>query len=186
MRWKKEFLATEAAGGVLMTLWNGRNTSGAIALVAGLLLCLLWGNAMGAENSIEIGLVEDVILVPWGVKVPARVDTGAAMTSLDARGLKVQGNTVEFSLPKKYGGQKLSLPIVKWMRFRSAEARDRRPVVEMDLCIGSRLIRTQINLNNRSGVEYPLLLGRNVLQHDFVVNCTREKCAPPSCPGVTR
>ncbi len=169
-----------------MIFRNERKTSGAVLLIAGILLCLLWGEAMGAEERVEIGLVEDVVLMPWGVKLPARIDTGAAMTSLDARGLKVEGEIAAFSLPKKYGGLKLSLPIVKWTRFRSSEARSRRPVVEMDLCIGNRLIRAQVNLNNRAGVEYPLLLGRNVLQQDFVINCTKEKCAPPSCPEVPR
>jgi len=169
-----------------MIFRNEKKTSGAILLIAGLLLCLLWGEAMAAEDRVEIGLVEDVVLMPWGVKLPARVDTGAAMTSLDARGLKVQGGVAEFRLPKEYGGLKLSLPVVKWMRFRSSESRDRRPVVEMDLCVGNRLIRTELNLNNRAGVEYPLLLGRNVLQRDFVIDCKKEKCAPPSCPGVPR
>jgi hypothetical protein len=169
-----------------MIFRNDKKTAGAIPLIAGLLLCLLWGEAMGAEDRVEIGLVEDVVLMPWGVKLPARIDTGAAMTSLDARRLKVRGDVAEFSLPKEYGGLKLSLPIVKWMRFRSSESRDRRPVVEMDLCVGNRLIRTQLNLNNRSGVEYPLLLGRNVLQRGFVIDCTKENCAPPSCPEVPR
>lgn len=35
-----------------------------------------------AEEKIAIGLLEDMILLPWGVKLPARIDTGAATSSL--------------------------------------------------------------------------------------------------------
>ena len=30
---------------------------------------------VNTEEKIAIGLVEDVILLPWGVKLPARIDT---------------------------------------------------------------------------------------------------------------
>jgi hypothetical protein len=140
------------------------------------------GNAVGAEEKIAIGLVEDIILVPSGVKMPARIDTGAAMSSLDARDVVVKGDIVEFKLPEKYGGMQLRLPIVAWKTVRSAEARDRRPVVMMEFCLGSKHIRTQVNLNDRSQVKYPFLVGRNALKKDFVVDCMKERCAPPICP----
>jgi hypothetical protein len=137
---------------------------------------------MGAEGKTTVGLVEDVILVPWGVRLPARIDTGAAMSSIDARDMVVKGDIVEFTLPKKYGGTKVSLPIVGWKTVRSSEARERRPVVMMEFCLGSRLIRAQVNLNDRSGVKYPFLVGRNALKSDFVVDCMKQRCAPPTCP----
>jgi hypothetical protein len=140
------------------------------------------GNALGAEKKITVGFVEEIILMPWGVRLPARIDTGAGMSSLDARDLVVKGDIVEFKLPKKYGGKQLSLPIVGWKTVRSSEARDRRPVVMMEFCLGSKLIRAQVNLNDRSGVKYPFLVGRNALAKDFVVDCTKERCAPPICP----
>ena len=46
-----------------------------------------------AQERITIGLVEEIILLPWGVKIPARIDTGAAVSSLDVRGLTVKGKT---------------------------------------------------------------------------------------------
>lgn len=146
------------------------------------MLFFLCGNAMGAEKKTTVGLVEDVILVPWGIRLPARIDTGAAMSSLDARNMVVKGDLVEFALPEKYGGTKLSLPIEGWKTVRSSEARERRPVVTIEFCLGSKLIRAQVNLNDRSGVKYPFLVGRNALTRDFVVDCMKQRCAPPTCP----
>ena len=137
---------------------------------------------MGEEKKITVGVVEEIILMPWGVRLPARIDTGAAMSSLDARDIVIKGDTVEFKLPKKYGGKQLSLPIASWRTVRTSEARERRPVVFLEFCLGSKLVRTQVNLNDRSGVKYPFLVGRNALQKDFVVDCNKERCAPPTCP----
>ncbi|RPJ11406.1 MAG: hypothetical protein EHM36_01490 [Deltaproteobacteria bacterium] len=137
-----------------------------------------------AGEKIVIGEIEDIILLPWGIKLPARIDTGAAISSLDAQELKVEADFAEFKLPRKHGGKQLRLPIVDWCDIRSSEVRERRPIVEVDMCIGSKRVRTKVNLNNRSGVKYPLLIGRNTLKENFVVDCTRERCSPPSCPEV--
>lgn len=138
-----------------------------------------------AEEKITIGSVEDVILLPWGQKIPARIDTGAATSSLDARELVIHDGVAEFKLPEQLGGLQLRLPVVEWKHIRSAEAREDRPVVEIDLCMGSKRLRVRANLNDRSQVKYPLILGRNALKKHFVVDCMQERCLPPpSCPEV--
>jgi len=134
-----------------------------------------------AKERITIGAQEEVILLPWGVKLPARVDTGAATTSLDARHLVVKGNMAEFQLPEEYGGLQLRLPVVAWRTVRSAEHRERRPVVEMEFCLGPKRLRARVNLNDRAQVKYPVIIGRNMLKHGFVVDCTQSSLAPPSC-----
>ncbi len=139
--------------------------------------------AMAAEK-ITIGEVEDVILLPWRVRLPARIDTGAATSSLDARDLKVKGNMAEFKLPKKYGNLQVRLPVIGWQQIRGADFKERRPVVEITLCMGPKLIHVQVTLNDRSMVRYPLIIGRNVLKDNFVVDCTASNCFPPSCPEV--
>jgi hypothetical protein len=143
---------------------------------------LIAAQTVNAGERITIGEVEDVILIPWGVKLPARIDTGAATSSLDARELKIHGNIAEFKLPKKYGGLKLRLEVLEWQNIRSADFRERRPVVEITFCMGPKLIRANVTLNDRSTVKYPLIVGRNVLKENFVVDCTQTNCLPPSCP----
>jgi hypothetical protein len=141
------------------------------------------GTVEPAEK-VTVGLVEEVVLLPWKVRIPARIDTGAAISSLDARDITIRGKTAEFSLPEKYGGLRISRPIVAWRTIRSAGAKDHRPVVVLEFCLGSQVIRAHVNLNDRSQVKYPLLVGRNALRKNFVVDCMRERCAPPTCPEV--
>lgn len=138
---------------------------------------------MAAEGEkIHIGLVEDVVLLPWKIKLPARIDTGAALSSLDARDIKIENNMVSFKLPPRYKGLQLTLPIADQKSIRSADARERRPVVEIELCIGPKHFRALVTLNDRSKVRYPLLIGRNILEERFVIDCMKSNCAPPSCP----
>jgi len=147
-------------------------------------LFLLTPGTIGAEEKIVIGAIEDVILLPWGVKLPARVDTGAAKSSLDAREIKVRDDRVEFKLPKKYGDLQLRLPVVEWKHVRTPSGRERRPIVELEICLGSKRIHTKMNLTDRSMVKYPLILGRNFLKEDYVVDVKRRKTAPPICPDI--
>ena len=137
-----------------------------------------------AEEKVTIGTVEDVFLLPWKVKLPARIDTGAAKSSLDAQELKVHEDRVEFKLPRKYGGLHLRLPIIEWRHVRTPEGLERRPVVELEICLGSSRIRTLVNLADRSMVKYPLILGRNFLKENFVVDVKRRRTSKPNCPDI--
>ena len=152
--------------------------------IALFIISFILGGIVEAKERITVGRVEEVVLLPWGVKLPARIDTGAAQTSLDARDMVIKGDIVDFKLPEKYGGLQLSLPIVARKIVRSAEAREQRPVVMMEFCFGGKHIRTRVNLNDRSKVKYPLLVGRNALKKNFIVDVMKEKCAPPICPEV--
>ena len=76
-------------------------TWGLIFLLVSIILLLPSGKGDAGEK-ITIGDVEDVVLMPWGVRLPARIDTGAATSSLDARDLKVKDSVAVFKLPKKY------------------------------------------------------------------------------------
>jgi hypothetical protein len=147
-------------------------------------LSLLVLGTANAEEKITLGAVEDVILLPWGVRLPARIDTGAAKSSLDARELVIQDGMVGFKLPQEFGGVQLRLPIIEWEHVRSPDGRQQRPVVELELCIGSKRIRSKVNLTDRSMVKYPLILGRNFLRKNFVVDVKRRMTAPPRCSDI--
>jgi hypothetical protein len=138
---------------------------------------------VGADSRITLSRAEEVILLPWNIRLLARIDTGATVTSLDARQLKIDGNEAEFRLPEEYGGALLRLPIAGWRHVRSSKGREERPVVEIDLCVASKKIRVKANLNDRSMVKYPIILGRNALKDHFIVDVNkRSKSIPPSCP----
>jgi len=149
-----------------------------------IMLSLLVLGTANAEEKTTLGAVEDVILLPWRVSLPARIDTGAAKSSLDSRELVIQDGMAEFKLPQEFGGMQLRLPIIEWKHIRSPDGRQKRPVVELELCIGSKRIRSKVNLTDRSMVKYPLILGRNFLRGNFIVDVKRQRTAPPSCPDL--
>ena len=145
------------------------------------LLPLAAGTVDAAEK-VTIGAVEDVVVLPWNVTLPARIDTGALTSSLDARELTVRDNKALFKLRNEYGSLRLSLPIIEWRYIRSAIGEERRPVVEMEICLGRKRFRTQVTLKDRSRVKYPFLVGRRALQEHFLVDVSRSNVFPPSCP----
>ena len=145
------------------------------------LLPLAAGTVDAAEK-VTIGAVEDVIVLPWNLTLPARIDTGALTSSLDARELTVRDNKALFRLRNEYGSLRLSLPIIEWRYIRSAIGRERRPVVEVEICLGRKRFRTQVTLKDRSRVLYPLIVGRRALQGRFLVDVSRSNVFPPTCP----
>ncbi len=138
-------------------------------------------------SKILVGEVEDVLLIPWTILLPARIDTGATLSALDARHLTVENNVADFTLGKQYGEFRLRLPVVKWLQVRTAVGTERRPVVEVGICLGPKLVRTLATLSDRSQMIYPFLVGRNVLNGSFMVDTSRSKAVQPNClPTLSR
>ena len=131
---------------------------------------------------ITLGVVEDVILTPWGISFPARIDTGADLSSLDARDIVVRHDVAEFRLGASYGRQRLQLPIVEWGDVQTSMGIEKRPIVEISICLGSKLLRTVATLKDRSGMAYPVLVGRSALNGSFLVDTSRSRAAQPLCP----
>jgi hypothetical protein len=139
----------------------------------------------GEAAKITLGVVEDVILSPWGINFPARIDTGADLSSLDARDIVVRQDVAEFRLGADYGRQRLQLPIVEWGHVQTSMGIEKRPIVEISICLGSKLLRTLATLKDRSGMAYPFLVGRSALSGSFLVDTSRSRAAQPSCPAGT-
>jgi len=154
------------------------------------LLCALAPPAPAADSEKTlIGAVEEIIILPPGFAVMARVDTGAAMSSLDARDVKVRGpggaRRVHFTLVADGGqGAALELPLIKYHSVATPDSRaERRPTVRLEICLAGMRFPVEFNLNDRSQMEYRALLGRNVLAGRFVVDVEREHLAPRTCPA---
>jgi hypothetical protein len=175
MKKNKEVLKSECSA--------GRQISKTIFLILPFIITLLSFTPLHAEDKTKtvIGAVEEVVLFPWGAKLPARIDTGAGMTSLDVRDLTVKKKVAQFRLPEKYGNALISRPVIRYIKVQSADFRGRRPVVEIELCLGQKRMRVQANLTDRSGLDYRLIIGRNVLSEGFIVDCTQEGMWPPKC-----
>lgn len=133
-----------------------------------------------------LGVVEDVMLSPWGISFPARIDTGADLSSLDARDIVVRNNIADFKLGKRWGSRRLQIPIVDWRHIQTSMGVEKRPVVELSICLGSKLFRTPVTLKDRSEMIYPFLVGRSALNGLFLVDSSRSNTAQPVCSASSQ
>lgn len=138
----------------------------------------------GEPAKVTLGVVEDVVLRPWGISFPARIDTGADLSSLDARDIVVRNNIAEFKLGKRYGGLQLQVPVVDWRHIQTSMGIEKRPVVVMLICLGSKLLRTPVTLKDRSEMMYPFLVGRSALNGVFLVDSSQSNTAQPVCSAT--
>jgi hypothetical protein len=133
---------------------------------------------------IMVGAVENVVLSPWGISFRARIDTGADLSSLDARDIVVRDDVADFRLGRRFGGRRLRMPVVEWRQIQTATGTEKRPVVEVSICLGSKLLRTPVTLKDRSAMRYSFLVGRSALSGGFLVDPSRSNAARPICPAA--
>ncbi len=146
------------------------------------------------------GWVEKVVMLPSGVRVSAKLDTGARTSSIHAEEIerfeKAGERWVRFTLVLEDENDEvhripMETPIHRRVRIKQHdEAPEARPVVELELCMAGQLRRVQFSLVDRSAFLYPVLLGRRFLAGSFVVDpdetfLTRADCASPPAEQET-
>ena len=104
------------------------------------------------EMKTVIGLTEKVLIN--GQEVEAKIDTGATTSSIDAK----------LASKLKLG------PIVRTSTVRSSHGKRVRIVVEADLQIKDRKIKTHFNITPRKEMKYKVLIGINILKNNFLID----------------
>lgn len=136
---------------------------------------LTYGELLVLGEAEAIGLPEfDVI---W----PGRIDTGATSTSIfatDVEEFDRDGKLwVRFTLRNEESGDAIeverAVERVAEIRRRGEGENHRRHVVLMDLAIGEVASRIEVNLADRTGFEFPVLIGRNFLEDRALVDVSR-------------
>jgi hypothetical protein len=145
-----------------------------------------------AQEKMIVGLVEKVSIYPGNIFIRAKVDTGTKTCSLDASHL------IEFERDNE-----------KWVRFKVTNHLEktisisrkvervvkikehkgplqRRPVVLLGICLGNIYKEVEVNLANRSNFNYKMLIGRNFMDDDIVVDPSLSYTTKPSCKGAIK
>lgn len=154
-----------------------------------LLTALHASPAPAAEKDLEIvGWVERVRLLDPVVNLDAKLDTGAATSSLDVEILKKyhRGNErwVRFRMIDRETGEE---HIIARQRLRTVSIvqhdgdRQSRPVVRMRICLAGRVLDTEVSLVDRSEFTYPLLLGRAALGSFTLIDPGNTYLSEPDC-----
>lgn len=103
--------------------------------------------------------------------LPAKVDTGANMSSLHVEGWQKAGDQVEFR-SKMLSDNIIRAPLVNQVSVKTSEGTEIRPVVELDISLeGHQVAGAQFNLNDRSHMNDAILIGQNILEKgNFLVD----------------
>jgi hypothetical protein len=130
-----------------------------------------------------IGATALVTEMSTGVPLPARVDTGATSCSIHCEEFEIKdadpdpkvniGKPVRFLIQPQDGdgkGEWVEAKIVDHVTVRTSEREDDRYKVRLKLRVEDVEKKVLVTLNDREKMKYPLLLGRNFLQDDFLVN----------------
>lgn len=134
------------------------------------------------SNLPVVGYVEKVrlFLLSDNIVLKAKIDTGAKTSSLDVDSLtffsRQDEDWVRFTVTGEGGKTiKLSLPVERSSRIRRAGAKiDERPVVKLGLCLGSYYKEGEVNLSEREGMNYPMLIGRRFLSKSYLVDSSQK------------
>ena len=128
-----------------------------------------------------LGGVEWVRVDAAGIKAKARIDTGARTSSLHADSLlefERDGKAwVRFSFNGGEGEKAVILekPIERHVRIkRHGERAQRRQVVKILLLVGELKAIVDVTLSDRSDFEFPVLVGRNFLTDNAMVDVSRQ------------
>jgi len=136
-----------------------------------------------------VGRIEFVVVRDVGLRLKARIDTGAGVSSVDAKILEIKqtpdGERVKFQLTDAEGVTKtLERDIVGWSKIKvmGTDKKNRRPIVKLHICLGKKKLYVRVNLNDRSNFLYPMLVGRNLLNTGrFLVDPSTKYLKEPVC-----
>ena len=104
--------------------------------------------------------------LPTSTFIKGKIDTGATISCLHADSYQIDKakNQVSFRC-SHLSNNTMTLTLVDMQSVQSANGTDYRPVVEMDVRIGeTALSKMKFNLNDRSEMDAPILIGQNILE----------------------
>ena len=160
------------------------------------LLSVLALPVMAAEPTLY-GRYEYIKLPEIGETLKAKMDTGALTASLSAKNIQTftrDGEEwVRFQLATPDSGSKVyehKVSRISKIKNRADEDEDKdevnvakRPVVDLEMCLGNVKRTVEVNLTDRSNFNYPLLIGAKALREfGAAVNPARRYTADqPGC-----
>lgn len=138
-----------------------------------------------------VGYAEKTRIYPGGLEIRTRIDTGASLASLHCdciTPIKRGGEDwVSFTVTN-YAGEKIRLEEkiqrIATIKRHHGETQERY-VIELGICLGSVYRTAEVTLIDRAGLTYPMLVGRDFMGKDFLVDTAEKFINDPHCdvPG---
>lgn len=142
-----------------------------------------------ATELARAGWIEKAVIYPQEIILNAKLDTGARISSLHAPDpvfitrdgkewvrIRATNRNIETVM--------IEAPVVRNSNIkRHFGDRQTRPVIRLDICIGSVRKTEEVNLVDRAGMNYQLLIGRNFLEGVLLIDPGETYRLSPDCSG---
>ena len=136
-------------------------------------------------DKLVIGEIEKVLVDPPQQTFMARIDTGAAGTSIHASNIvafeRDGRDWVRFQIdhPSIETPIIIERPLARTVLIKqaSAETPERRLVVKMTITLGPMTEQIDVSLSERATMTYPVLIGRNFLRNLAIVDVSQRLIA---------
>jgi len=152
-----------------------------------ILLLLSTFSQTSMSKPVAAGWVEKAVLLPEAITLHAKLDTGAKTTSINAINPEFfERDNKQWSrftiTNKKNKSVTIEAPVVRDAIIkRHYGERQVRPVIMLDICIGNVRKKEEVNLVDRSNMNYQLLIGRNFLNGSFLIDSSSTYTLSPDC-----
>lgn len=140
------------------------------------------------NDKIIVGDVEHAWIDPPGISILARMDTGAASSSLSAQEVtefeRDGANWVRFELTVNDTSTILERPVKRYVRVIQQSDREgsRRAVVDMRVFVGDINETFEFTLADRTHLQHAMVLGRNFLTDIALVDVSQQFVQPAYKP----
>jgi hypothetical protein len=147
-------------------------------------------DSTGAPRPLVIGWKERLDFPAWGIRrVRAKVDTGARTSALDALGYDLYHADgvglcarLRLALHRKRLAEVsvVEVPVLRMVVVRNSGGMpEQRPLIEAEVRLGPVRKRILLTVTNRSGMRFRIILGRQALAGDFVVDVGKKYLLRP-------
>lgn len=159
------------------------------ALAASYALFFAAAPVFGAEVA---GWVETVQVYPGAVTLAAKLDTGAKLTSLNCECSQWFARNGEKWVTVKIEGAdgriiSLERKVVRVTEIKQHYGKpQRRFVIKLGVCLKHVYKEVEVNVVDRAGFDYPMLIGRDFLAGSFLIDTGATHTGGPSCGDVPK
>ncbi|MDR4509178.1 MAG: RimK/LysX family protein [Candidatus Brocadiaceae bacterium] len=161
-------------------------------LLLSVCLIFIFTSLTYAKSKEVIGKAERILIYPGNIVLKAKIDTGAKICSINAPEFTLfernEENWVRFELVNGKG-EKVNIEerIIRTALLKRLNGlpSEKRPVIKLGICIGDTYKEVEVNLANRSRFMYQMLIGRNFLENDFLVDISEKYSKEPKCKSIS-
>ena len=127
------------------------------------------------------GEIEYASIIPEGLRQKARIDTGAQTSSVGVTKYSMferdGKNWVLFNIHDANSNEDYEFKrrLKRRVRIKRHDAEsERRPVVKLEIQVGKLKQLIEVTLSERDKFDYPILIGRNFLEGEALVDVSRK------------